>query len=64
MNEGGIIGKQNITTAISASGMWSGNQVFLRNTVSGEWPSFNAPDTQLKVTKSLNYLFQYCFKAY
>ena len=45
VTEGGIIGKQNTTTPASASGMWSTNEVFLRNTVSGEWPSFNAPDS-------------------
>jgi len=41
--EGGIIGKQNPSTASSASGMWKLNEVFLRNTVGGEWPNFNAP---------------------
>lgn len=45
MNEGGIIGKQNTTTATSASGMWTVNEVFLRNTVNGEWPNFNVPSS-------------------
>lgn len=43
MGEGGIIGKLNPSTATSASGVWSVNEVFLRNTVTGEWPNFNAP---------------------
>ena len=45
MGEGGIIGKLNPSTTTSASGMWSLNEVFLRNTVSGEWPNFNAPSS-------------------
>ena len=45
VTEGGIIGKQNTTTPTSASGMWTLNEVFFRNTISGEWPNFNAPDS-------------------
>lgn len=43
MNEGGIIGKQNITTGNSTSGMWKLNEVFLKNLVANEWPNLNAP---------------------
>ncbi len=43
VTEGGIIGKQNPSTPTSASGVWSANEVFLRNTASNEWPGFNAP---------------------
>ena len=49
VTEGGIIGKQNPSTTTSASGMWSTNEVFLRNTVANEWPSFNAPVTEYNV---------------
>ena len=43
VTEGGIIGKQNTTTATSASGMWTLNETFLRNTVMSKWPNFNVP---------------------
>ena len=45
MNEGGIIGKQNITTSTSTSGMWKLNEVLLKNTVYNEWPNLNAPSS-------------------
>jgi len=45
MGEGGIIGKLNPSTSTSGSGIWSTNEVFLRNTVAGEWPNFNAPSS-------------------